>query len=628
MASQAPAHVLIVTVTKAEAEAVFETFGRDRGANSIDGRVYFDLGTVNGARVRMTRSAVGADGFGASREVVRHGISAVSPVAVVALGHAFGMHEGHQRTGDVLVARDIRWYGIDRANDSKDETLVMRGRWSASPWLIDHLRSAELSWQGPRVYHGTVLCVDQMVDRPDLREKLRAKEESAIGGEREGAGVYGACFEEDVDCILVKGICDWADGRWGNEDHRSLAAKNAAAFVAHAIRFAAIDWERRRRVAAHPSVPQEVSTSNVAMFSPTRPTSDKPCASESVGSGSDDGTTDRVHDSGQPVALITNDGGAMDLAFGRTVQVPGATEALPVPGATEALPGKSREVQVEEPAPLRAVREPDPESSASEIGRTKCDISSKKDDDTRVSTSEATIPLALLLAPDSRREQRVLIMRGGGMKGLALIGALTELFPLYDFKAFVGTSAGAITATLLGAGYLPAELREVLVETTFTEFLDAPLPIAFFNLIRHGYLYPGDKVHRWIDDRLRAKVDRAGEISLTDLNNRVVLFAAEPKLGSITFDSRGKNCHVPAATAARQSMSIPFLFRAWSMSEPGRPVYDGGVVKNFPIIATIQDLKFDAKDVLALYLGTKSTDFSSREHWPKVLATLAHLLRI
>ena len=54
-----------------------------------------------------------------------------------------------------------------------------------------------------------------------------------------------------------------------------------------------------------------------------------------------------------------------------------------------------------------------------------------------------------------------LIMKGGGIKGLAYIGAIEELSRRYNFNWFVGTSAGAITAILLGAGYTPRELRTV-----------------------------------------------------------------------------------------------------------------------------------------------------------------------
>jgi predicted acylesterase/phospholipase RssA len=39
------------------------------------------------------------------------------------------------------------------------------------------------------------------------------------------------------------------------------------------------------------------------------------------------------------------------------------------------------------------------------------------------------------------------------VKGLAYVGAIKELEKYYKFDRFIGTSAGAIAAVLLGAGY-------------------------------------------------------------------------------------------------------------------------------------------------------------------------------
>src|SRR5215510_14247973 len=75
-----------------------------------------------------------------------------------------------------------------------------------------------------------------------------------------------------------------------------------------------------------------------------------------------------------------------------------------------------------------------------------------------------------------------IVFEGGGAKGTAFVGALDVLFAAgHTNRRLVGTSAGAITATLLGAGYTPAELLNAVNETVpgttdpvFTTFLDAP----------------------------------------------------------------------------------------------------------------------------------------------------------
>jgi hypothetical protein len=56
----------------------------------------------------------------------------------------------------------------------------------------------------------------------------------------EGAGLYAACEEAHVDWILVKAICDWADGQkeLAADVAQPLAAQNAATFVLNALEMA------------------------------------------------------------------------------------------------------------------------------------------------------------------------------------------------------------------------------------------------------------------------------------------------------------------------------------------------------------------------------------------------------
>src|SRR5262245_39249370 len=74
-----------------------------------------------------------------------------------------------------------------------------------------------------------------------------------------------------------------------------------------------------------------------------------------------------------------------------------------------------------------------------------------------------------------------LVFEGGGAKGMIFAGACKELFDRgHSFGRLLGTSAGAITATLLAAGYSSQEMLEALVEkgsdgkSLFTGFMGPP----------------------------------------------------------------------------------------------------------------------------------------------------------
>ena len=59
-------------------------------------------------------------------------------------------------------------------------------------------------------------------------------EPEAIGGEREGAGLYAVSYKGKVDWILVKAICDWGDGT-KQKHHQGFAAAAAVDLLAHVL---------------------------------------------------------------------------------------------------------------------------------------------------------------------------------------------------------------------------------------------------------------------------------------------------------------------------------------------------------------------------------------------------------
>jgi NTE family protein len=77
-----------------------------------------------------------------------------------------------------------------------------------------------------------------------------------------------------------------------------------------------------------------------------------------------------------------------------------------------------------------------------------------------------------------------LVFEGGGAKGMVFVGAL-EVFEKegHEVDRLLGTSAGAITAACLAAGYRSQDLREALGETeddkpVFAQFMGMPEPFS------------------------------------------------------------------------------------------------------------------------------------------------------
>ncbi|MEN3332722.1 MAG: hypothetical protein V7641_2087 [Blastocatellia bacterium] len=232
--------VLLVTVTDIETETLLETAktltNRDYQQRPGKHKTYFDLGMIGGVSVFAVRSEMGSDTMGGSLLTVKDAIAEVNPSAVIMVGIAFGVNPKKQKIGDILVARQLQSYDLQRVGTTEtgEPKNILRGdKTPCSAKLLDRFRATHMRWKKAKVDFGLLLSGQKLIDNLDFRNQLLAMAEEAIGGEMEGAGVYVACQQSKVDGILVKAICDWADGKKGvdKEESQKIAAHNAAEFV-------------------------------------------------------------------------------------------------------------------------------------------------------------------------------------------------------------------------------------------------------------------------------------------------------------------------------------------------------------------------------------------------------------
>jgi len=187
-----------------------------------------------------------------------------------------------------------------------------------------------------------------------------------------------------------------------------------------------------------------------------------------------------------------------------------------------------------------------------------------------------------------------LVFEGGGVKGIAYVGAMEVLEKkgiLQDIIRVGGTSAGAINAVLLGLNYTLAETREILSTLNFRRFLDDSWGIVrdTNRLITEFGWYKGDYFRDWIGDIIERKTGNS-ESTFLEVNT----LKAERKFRDLYFMGTNLSTgfgevfsfeHTPrmcVADAVRISMSIPLFFAA-KRSMRGDVYVDRGVVDNYPV---------------------------------------------
>ena len=65
------------------------------------------------------------------------------------------------------------------------------------------------------------------------------------------------------------------------------------------------------------------------------------------------------------------------------------------------------------------------------------------------------------------------VFEGGGVKGVGLVGAVSVTEEQgYEFRSVAGTSAGAIVATMLAAGYTAQDMKDILDDLNYNNLKD------------------------------------------------------------------------------------------------------------------------------------------------------------
>jgi len=231
--------VLLVTVTEIETMAVLRSFSKVR-THFISNNTYHDFGDVGGAKVFLVQSEMSSEGQAGSIRTIDKAIDILSPSGIVMVGIALGVDPTTQQIGDILVSQQILDYELQRIGRESEHRvrMVLRGEKAmASPRLLNKFRDGAMEWkkvnEPAKVQFGLILSGAKLVDNQDFEEQVRTLAPETIGGEMEGAGLYAVAQSNKVDWILVKAICDWADGtkKARGDDYQPLAAAVSLSLV-------------------------------------------------------------------------------------------------------------------------------------------------------------------------------------------------------------------------------------------------------------------------------------------------------------------------------------------------------------------------------------------------------------
>jgi NTE family protein len=205
-----------------------------------------------------------------------------------------------------------------------------------------------------------------------------------------------------------------------------------------------------------------------------------------------------------------------------------------------------------------------------------------------------------------------LVLEGGGVKGIALLGAVLTLVDAgYSFPRVAGTSAGAIVGSLVAAyqraGRDLHELVGVMNSVEYPRFADGPPLERLTGRLGEGVellLHDGAHSGRYLVDWLGSELAKVGvrtfaDLAIDDPQSSLAEYQRYSLVVHVSDLSRRALVRLPwdysqyakiadeqrVVDAVRASMSIPFYFRPVQV-ETGNGTatwVDGGLLANFPI---------------------------------------------
>lgn len=218
------------------------------------------------------------------------------------------------------------------------------------------------------------------------------------------------------------------------------------------------------------------------------------------------------------------------------------------------------------------------------------------------------------------------VFSGGGVKAFAFAGAIEVLEKAgYRFKRLGGTSAGAIVAALLAAGYTSDEIKKHMEALEPALLLDRKADgfrFPFFKWLKLYWrmgLFSGNAFEKWMKQLLLAK----GVDTFADLpSGALSIIVSDISRGEMVvlpdnLDQYGIDPNTfSVARAVRMSCSLPFFFEPIALyNQKGEKclMIDGGILSNFPLWLFDSGDALPERPFLGLQLSNKSEVMMSRK---------------
>jgi NTE family protein len=214
------------------------------------------------------------------------------------------------------------------------------------------------------------------------------------------------------------------------------------------------------------------------------------------------------------------------------------------------------------------------------------------------------------------RPRTVLVLGGGGMRGMAHIGVLKALQTLgIHYDAVVGTSIGAFVGAMVCGGKSIEDIENTLIEVQKQDYFRLNTVKLLLKGTRAPSMYQG-KVFK---ESLKKMLP---EVELTEMQIPFYCNAVRLESGGTVYWGTPGFTEISLVDAVYSSCSLPGIFEP--LQWEGHNYVDGGIVDSVPLRFA---KTLDGDLIIAVDLTVKST-FKTPNYQRRVLSTIFRMFEI
>lgn len=223
--------IMIVVATQLELDMLIKKIKTEASVAASIGMLSYFSTIIGNNLINIIKCQMGQSGVGGSILTVENAIKELHPDFVIMSGIAWGANKEKQSIGDLLITTQVWDYDLEKIKS--DGTTISRGAITpASPRLVQMLETLSVTINEYSTYFGVVASGSKLLDNQEFVTKLLLEQPEIIGGDMESAGVAAVCNRNNIDWVVVKGICDWGfDKNINKNEYQIKAANNSSDII-------------------------------------------------------------------------------------------------------------------------------------------------------------------------------------------------------------------------------------------------------------------------------------------------------------------------------------------------------------------------------------------------------------